>query len=93
MGHNLTLVQQVTDLAARKGCTPTQLALAWVRKHSGRPGLPTVIPLPGSTTVERVTENSRTVEISEDEFTAINKIVRGFEVAGARYPAGVPMNT
>ncbi|CAB4263565.1 unnamed protein product [Prunus armeniaca] len=45
--HNKTLFEWVSDLAARKGCTPSQLALAWVH-HQGKD----VCPIPGTTKIE-----------------------------------------
>lgn len=91
--HNMKLVKQIEEVAKAKGCTPGQLAIAWVRKHSQRPGLPTVIPIPGATTAARVKENATLIDISEEEFSKINDIVKGFETAGKRYPDSVPTNT
>ncbi|KAK2591776.1 hypothetical protein QQS21_010535 [Conoideocrella luteorostrata] len=91
--HNLQLVDQVDTIAKKKGCTSGQLAIAWVRKHSNRPGLPTIIPLPGATAAARVRENAKLVDITEEEFSEINLIVKNFEAVGNRYPDQVPMNT
>lgn len=91
--HNLQLVDQVEAIAKRKGCTPGQLAIAWVRKHSDRPGLPTIIPIPGATAESRVRENAQLVDLTEEEFAQINEIVRSFETMGKRYPDQIPMNT
>lgn len=91
--HNLKLVQQVEALAEKKGCTPAQLAIGWVRAQSNRPGLPTIIPIPGATTSARVDENSKFVELSEDELKAIGEIIENFDVAGGRYPPGFAKET
>ncbi|KAG8421081.1 hypothetical protein J3458_002987 [Metarhizium acridum] len=91
--HNLKLVHQVEEIAKAKRCTPGQLAIAWVRKHSNRPGLPTIIPIPGATAASRVRENAKLVDITEDEFTRISDMVKNFETAGKRYPDSVPTNT
>lgn len=91
LSHNLQLVDKVRSIAGKKGCTPAQLAIAWVRRISSRPGMPTVIPIPGSTTVSRVRENSTAVvELSEAELEEIDDVLEGFETAGARYPQGIP---
>lgn len=91
--QNLELVRQVEAVAKAKGCTSAQLAIAWVRKYSNRPGLPTIIPIPGATAASRVRENAELVEITDEEFSALNNIVFSFKTAGARYPDFVPMNS
>jgi pyridoxine 4-dehydrogenase len=91
--HNLQLVNKVEEIAKEKGCTSGQLAIAWVRKHSNRAGLPTIVPIPGATTASRVRENAKPVDMTEDDFTRISDIVRSFETAGKRYPDSVPTNT
>lgn len=91
--HNLKLVEKVHAIAAKKGCTPAQLAIAWDRSISSRPGMPTIIPIPGSTTVARVQENSKVVEVSEAELKEISDVLDGFETVGRRYPQGFPIET
>ncbi|KAL4874694.1 NADP-dependent oxidoreductase domain-containing protein [Aspergillus karnatakaensis] len=91
---NLQLVAKVEELAKKKGCTPAQFAINWVRSLSGRPGLPeVVIPIPGATTAERVEENSTVVELGEEDLEAIEEILAKFETAGARYPDYIPSLT
>lgn len=90
---NLELVAQVEALAARKGCTPAQLALGWVSALQRRPGMPVIIPIPGATTAARVEENARHVELTDDEMAEIDATLAKFEVAGDRYPAGSHINT
>ncbi|KAK0731286.1 NADP-dependent oxidoreductase domain-containing protein [Lasiosphaeris hirsuta] len=90
---NLQLVKQVETLAQKKGCTPAQLAISWTRNLSKRPGMPTIIPIPGATTVARVNENAIYVDLSEEEMSEIDATLAKFEVKGDRYPASIPMNT
>jgi pyridoxine 4-dehydrogenase len=90
---NLELVRKVEEIAQRKGCTPAQLAIAWVKALSRRPGMPTIIPIPGATTAERVEENSKQVDLSDQEMEDIDAILSKFETAGERYPGQIPMNT
>ncbi|KAI9372259.1 NADP-dependent oxidoreductase domain-containing protein [Aspergillus egyptiacus] len=90
---NLRLVERVEQLAARKGCTVSQLAINWVRSLSRRPGMPTIIPLPGATTVARVEENSTVVELTDEEMAEIDTILEECTVVGDRYPAHVPVDT
>src|SRR6187455_1153889 len=49
---NLDLVRHVEDVASRKGCTPAQLALAWLL-HQGDD----IVPIPGTTRVENLEDN------------------------------------
>jgi pyridoxine 4-dehydrogenase len=89
---NLQLVEQVERTAAKKGCTPAQLAINWVVAISKRPGMPTIIPIPGATTAERVDENTKLIDISEEELAEIDAILAKFTTAGERYPDHIPMN-
>ncbi|KAI1504637.1 pyridoxal reductase [Biscogniauxia marginata] len=90
---NLQLVKQVEEIAKKKGCTPAQLAISWTRALSRRPGLPTIIPIPGATTAERVRENAKEVELTDEDMAAIDTTLAKFTTAGDRYPDSVPSNT
>ncbi|OLN81086.1 Pyridoxal reductase [Colletotrichum chlorophyti] len=90
---NLRLVDQIEQLAAKKGVTPAQFAINWTIALSRRPGMPEIIPIPGATTAARVNENAKLVEITDEEMAEIDATLAKFEVVGARYPAAVPMNT
>ncbi|KAJ4271788.1 hypothetical protein NW762_000494 [Fusarium torreyae] len=91
--HNLKLVEQVKAIAEKKGITPAQLAIAWVRGLNGRKGMPTIIPIPGATTTARVEENAKHIPLSEEEMTTLDDLANAFEVSGGRYPDGAPMET
>ena len=82
----MKLVHEVQRVADQKGCTIGQIALAWVRHHSGRPRFPDVIPIPGATTSSRVEENSKVVVLTDDEFEQLNEAVKRYEIVGTRYP-------
>ena len=93
--HNNKLVDEVEMLAKRKGVTKAQVALSWVRGLShatittedGKTlKLGTIIPIPGATTSERVTENTEHVELSEEEMKEIAQILKSNPVKGERYP-------
>lgn len=90
---NLELARQLEALAAKKGCTPAQLAIGWVLAVARRPGMPEIIPIPGATTAERVRENSKVVEVSDAEMADIDAVLAKFTVVGGRYPDGAPVNT
>ena len=91
--ENLKLAEQAKALAAKKGCTSPQLAIAWVRAMSERQGNPSIIPIPGATKAGRVKENSTIVQLSEEEVQEISELVDNFETVGARYPEYVPHDT
>lgn len=91
--HNITLMHKVKELAEKKGITPSQFALGWTLALSKRPGMPTIIPIPGATTVDRVNENSKLVELTAEEMSAVDEILAKMDVKGARYPAAVMVNT
>jgi aryl-alcohol dehydrogenase-like predicted oxidoreductase len=78
--HNTELVERVRELAAEKGVTPGQLALAWVL-HRGEH----VVPIPGTKRVSYLEENLAAAEIhlSDAEVERIAEAVP--MAAGARY--------
>ena len=92
--QNLELVTELEKLAGRKGCTPAQLGLAWVQQCSRKIGLPIIIPIPGATTEERVTENMKDVTLTDGELSEIDAILEKAPVIGGRYggPQAALMN-
>jgi aryl-alcohol dehydrogenase-like predicted oxidoreductase len=84
LATNLELVKQVEALAAKKGCTPAQLALAWVLVQGQN-----VIPIPGTKRRTRLLENLAAVDVqlSKDELAALTAAIPRAAVAGLRYPA------
>ncbi|KAI9691889.1 MAG: Pyridoxine 4-dehydrogenase [Bathelium mastoideum] len=83
---NIKLVDEVVELAKKKGCKPGQLAVGWILKNSGRDGMPEIVPIPGATTEERVQENSKVVELTDTEFEEINAVISRIPIQGDRYP-------
>lgn len=67
-------------MAEKKGCTPAQLALAWVSAQGA-------IPIPGTRSVERLEENfgATEVELNEDELKEIRSILNQNPVNGGRW--------
>ncbi|KAL4863365.1 hypothetical protein BDV12DRAFT_189718 [Aspergillus spectabilis] len=90
--NNLQLVSKVEEIAAKKGCTPAQLAISWTIALSRR--LKTmIVPIPGSSTPERVEENSKIVEVSDEELDQIDAILKIFTPAGDSHPPIFQTNT
>ena len=81
---NLEIVRRVAAIAARKRCTPAQLALAWLLAQGKD-----VIPIPGSKHRTRLEENARAVyvHLTTDDLAALDEAVPKGIAAGARYPA------
>lgn len=90
---NMQLVQQVEEMATKKGCTPAQLAINWTRELSRRPGMPSIIPIPGATTITRVEENSKVIDLTDNEMAQIDATLARFTPAGSRYPDNIPVDT
>lgn len=90
---NLQLVKQVEEMAAKRSCTPAQLALGWVTSLQRRPGMPTIIPIPGGTTAAKVRENAKQIDLTDEEMDALDATLAKFEVAGGRYPDNVLIDT
>ncbi|HMJ10301.1 MAG TPA: aldo/keto reductase, partial [Polyangiaceae bacterium] len=79
---NLAVVEQVQALAKEKGCTPSQLALAWLLALGKD-----IIPIPGTSSSERLEENvaAVNVKLSKAELERIDRVApKGFAV-GERY--------
>ncbi|XP_008231715.1 PREDICTED: probable aldo-keto reductase 2 [Prunus mume] len=80
--HNKTIFERASDLAARKWCTPSQLALAWVH-HQGND----VCPIPGSTKIENFNQNigALSVKLTPEELAELEFFVSADAVKGGRY--------
>ena len=80
---NLGLADRIREIAGRKGCTPAQLALAWILAQGQD-----VVPIPGTRSPERLDENaaSTTVALSADDLAEIRQSLPANLVAGLRYP-------
>jgi aryl-alcohol dehydrogenase-like predicted oxidoreductase len=82
-GANRAVVDLLQRIAARKGATPGQIALAWLLAQR-----PWIVPIPGTRRLDRLAENlaAADVELSDDELREIGDAAAGIEVQGARYP-------
>lgn len=79
---NLRLVDALKALAGRKGCTPAQLALAWVL-HQGED----MVPIPGTRRIDRLDENLAAADIvlSAQDLGEIEQALPAAQVVGERY--------
>jgi aryl-alcohol dehydrogenase-like predicted oxidoreductase len=80
---NQALVELLTRVAQRKKATPAQIALAWLLARK-----PWVVPIPGTTKLNRLEENNRAVdvELTPDDLREIDSAASKLTVQGARYP-------
>jgi len=83
LDKNAQIFERVNAMAARKGCTPSQLALAWVH-HQGND----VCPIPGTTKIENFNQNvgALSVKLTPDEMAELESYAAAGEVLGDRYP-------
>ncbi|XP_044478018.1 probable aldo-keto reductase 2 [Mangifera indica] len=86
LDHNKKLFNCVNEMAAKKGCTTSQLALAWVH-HQGDD----VCPIPGTTKIENFNENIKalSVKLTPEEMTELESIASADAVKGDRYTSDV----
>lgn len=79
---NAKLATKFVDFSKKKGCTPAQLALAWLLKQGDD-----IIPIPGTKKIKYLEENfsALQVELSDEESKEIREFVESINVAGGRY--------
>jgi aryl-alcohol dehydrogenase-like predicted oxidoreductase len=81
---NLELVDAITKISEKKGCTSGQLVLAWLMSQGDD-----IIPIPGTTKIKNLDENigALKVQISKEEDREIRQLIGKADVKGDRYPA------
>ena len=80
---NKALLDRLSGIAARTGTTPAQLALAWLLARK-----PWIVPIPGTTRLERLEENlaAASVVLSEADLADISRALDSVPIQGDRYP-------
>jgi len=81
--ENLQLADRVRELAADRGVTPAQLALAWVMAKGDD-----IVPIPGTKSPGRLEENAAAVhvELSPPDMEELDDAISADSVSGNRYP-------
>lgn len=84
MEANQVVVDFIEQLAKEKQATPAQIALAWVLAQK-----PWIVPIPGTTRVDRIKENNASVKItfSDIELKQISEALGKMKIVGDRYPS------
>jgi aryl-alcohol dehydrogenase-like predicted oxidoreductase len=81
---NEALVDLVTTIASQKKATPARVALAWLLAQK-----PWIVPIPGTTKLQRLEENvsAASIELGADDLRRIDDALSRIHVEGDRYPA------
>ena len=90
LAHNLALVEQAKGIAAEKGATPGQVALAWLLAQR-----PWIVPIPGTTKPHRLAENAAAADLvlTDAEVAALTAASDAVEIQGGRYPEWLEAQT
>ncbi len=83
LAANQALVDLLRTIGERKHATPAQIALAWLLAQK-----PWIVPIPGTTKLERLEENigAAEVELTPEDLAEIDRAASDIRVEGARYP-------
>jgi len=83
LAHNLELVRRIEQLASKKGCRASQLALAWVLAQGEE-----IVPIPGTARRAHLDENIAALELTltPDDLERLNEAAPKGATAGDRYP-------
>ena len=83
---NAGLVALLGNIAAEKGITPAQIALAWLLAQK-----PWIVPIPGTTKLHRLEENLGAAEVtlSQNDLSQIALALETVKIVGDRYPAAL----
>lgn len=84
MAANLALVDKVKDMAAAKGCTPGQVALAWLLAQGGD-----ILPIPGTKRIANLEANvaAAAITLSAEDLNGLDTALPRGAAAGERYSA------
>jgi aryl-alcohol dehydrogenase-like predicted oxidoreductase len=87
---NQALVDLLARVAKQKNATPAQIALAWLLAQK-----PWIVPIPGTTKLQRLEENlgAAEIELTDDDLREIEDAAANITVHGARYPEQMERRT
>ena len=86
LAANFKVVDFLNDLAARKGITPAQIALAWLLAQK-----PWIVPIPGGTKAEHLDDNlpAADIELTAEDLREIDRAFAAIEIKGAPLSEGL----
>ena len=84
MKNNQPVIDRLKTLGAKKGATPAQLSLAWLKAQK-----PFIVPIPGTTNLEHLRENiaANNVQLSPADLLEIENAFSRIEIYGGRMDA------
>lgn len=87
---NQTLIDLLKSIGERKNATPAQIALAWLLAQK-----PWIVPIPGTTKLNRLEENigAAEIELTPDDLRDIDTAAANITVQGERYPQSMERMT
>jgi aryl-alcohol dehydrogenase-like predicted oxidoreductase len=87
---NKTLLDLLSQFAAKRNATPAQIALAWVLAQK-----PWIVPIPGTTKLHRLTENNgaASIELTKAELQEIENASSNIKITGTRYTEAMEKST
>jgi aryl-alcohol dehydrogenase-like predicted oxidoreductase len=87
---NQAVVDLLADIARQKNATPAQIALAWLLAQK-----PWIVPIPGTTRVNRLEENlaSANIELTTEDLQHIQLAFSEIQIEGSRYPEALEKMT
>lgn len=87
---NQSMVELVQTIAKEKEVTPAQIALAWILSQKSW-----IVPIPGTTKIERLTENvgSANISLTSSDLARIAEALNNIKVVGERYPESIRHRT
>jgi aryl-alcohol dehydrogenase-like predicted oxidoreductase len=87
---NQAMIDLLNKIGKEKDATPAQIALAWLLAQK-----PWIVPIPGTTKLNRLTENNGAakIQLTADDLKAIEHAAAEIEVIGARYPEHLEKTT
>lgn len=85
LAANLALVEPVKAMAAQKGCSPAQIALAWLLNQGDD-----IVPIPGTRRIDHLEANAEAADIvlSQVDIQQLNMAIPAGATQGDRYPPG-----
>jgi aryl-alcohol dehydrogenase-like predicted oxidoreductase len=87
---NQAMVDLLASIGKRKNATPAQIALAWLLAQK-----PWIVPIPGTTKLNRLEENigAASISLSSQELSDLHSALERINVAGDRYPEALEKRT
>jgi aryl-alcohol dehydrogenase-like predicted oxidoreductase len=84
---NRPVVELLGEIGKQKGATPAQVALAWLLAQK-----PWIVPIPGTTKLNRLEENigATAIELTPEDLRHLDSVASQIIIAGDRYPQGSP---